>query len=351
MNDIEKIYIYILIDPRDNQIRYVGKTNNPIGRMRSHMNYCYKETNHKSYWLRQLADMEIEPILYVIEETTIAEWEEREKFWIRYYKNEGCNLTNLSWGGQGNLGIEVSDETRNKMSEAARKKPPISEKTRVRMSQAQLGRKHSEETKKKIGKGRRGAILSEELKARISQSEKGKYIPLRDRIKMSEAKKLDNSERYKKIAIKLKGRKRTEKEKANMRRGWAKRKDHLEFISNSKISVQQYAERLQNNLDKLPLAASKVNEMEGVVIWGGGRILDALVNAGLDVSKVDMIIDNYLPVEQVHGRYRFESSKLTPINWKPDVILICSREYANEIKAEAKELCPTADIIVWSELL
>jgi group I intron endonuclease len=66
----------------------------------------------------------------------------------------------------GNRGKILSEETRQKMSEAARKRPPISEETRQKLREA-----------RKKQKRKRGFHLSEEHKQKLSDSQKGKPKP------------------------------------------------------------------------------------------------------------------------------------------------------------------------------
>lgn len=47
-------------------------------------------------------------------------------------------------------GQKRSEKTKQKISQMAKARPPISKGTRQKMSEAQKGRKHSEETKRKI---------------------------------------------------------------------------------------------------------------------------------------------------------------------------------------------------------
>jgi group I intron endonuclease len=108
-------------------------------------------------------------------------------------RNYGYNLTD---GGDGFTG-EFTYEHRKHMSEAQRNRPPRTEETRRKLSEAIKGEKHpfygkhlSEEHKKKIGdaqrgipvtdvarmnmcKGQKGHIVTEETKRKISESHKG----------------------------------------------------------------------------------------------------------------------------------------------------------------------------------
>lgn len=98
------VYIYILKD-QNNNIRYVGKTTNIKRRLYSHIAEA-KLNKSKRYvlnWIRQLLSNNQKPILEVIEECNENNWQEREIYWINYYKELIPNLCNLCDGGTGGL--------------------------------------------------------------------------------------------------------------------------------------------------------------------------------------------------------------------------------------------------------
>jgi hypothetical protein len=106
------IFIYILIDPRDNQIRYVGKTKNAHHRFYSHTApSMFKDKSHKSKWIKKMVEEGFLPILEVIETTDEYNWESREKYWIKYYKDLGYDLTNGTDGGASFKFIEKQIRT------------------------------------------------------------------------------------------------------------------------------------------------------------------------------------------------------------------------------------------------
>ena len=91
-------FIYTLIDPRDNQIRYVGKTDNPERRLASHLIEKYK--SHRTNWVQGLIARGLKPIMVIIEEVPEGQsWEDRERYWIAYHRSLGCKLTNMTDGG------------------------------------------------------------------------------------------------------------------------------------------------------------------------------------------------------------------------------------------------------------
>ena len=100
-------------------------------------------------------------------------------------------------------GKSHTEETRKKMSEAAKNRPPLSEEDRKKFSKPGeengfYGKKHSAETRKKMSeaakgnKKRLGHIVSEETKAKISAAKRGKK---------------DTEERKKQKSLAIKGRK------------------------------------------------------------------------------------------------------------------------------------------------
>lgn len=105
-------FIYILIDPRNDQIRYVGKSNTPGKRFLTHL--CDKRKSHVTAWIKQLLEKGLKPNQEIIDEISVNEWQFWEQHYISLYRSWGFNLTNHSLGGFGS--ISVSLETRQKMS-------------------------------------------------------------------------------------------------------------------------------------------------------------------------------------------------------------------------------------------
>ena len=96
----EKTYIYALSDPNTGEIRYVGKSDTPKSRLKSHMQMPNHDCNlPKKEWLRSLVACNQLPMLSILEEVPYSEWEEKEKWWIDYGYKMGWRLTNLIHGG------------------------------------------------------------------------------------------------------------------------------------------------------------------------------------------------------------------------------------------------------------
>ncbi len=96
------IYIYALIDPRDNQIKYVGKTKNTKRRLYEHLcEIKSKRNNKKVNWLKCLNKLDLLPELFILDEVREQEWQFWEQYWISQCKNWGFKLKSQSKGGEG----------------------------------------------------------------------------------------------------------------------------------------------------------------------------------------------------------------------------------------------------------
>lgn len=92
-----KTYIYALKDPITEEIRYIGKSDNPEIRLKNHIYKCKQSKKHSAQWIQSLINKELKPILEILEECNKDIWEEREIYWISKYNN----LTNHTTGGEG----------------------------------------------------------------------------------------------------------------------------------------------------------------------------------------------------------------------------------------------------------
>jgi predicted GIY-YIG superfamily endonuclease len=94
------IYIYTLNDPTNNNVYYVGKTNNPKNRYKQHV-YEAKHTRKKTklyQWMGQLLKNGQKPIMDIIDEVEVEQWESTEQLHINNHKNNG-HLLNMTEGG------------------------------------------------------------------------------------------------------------------------------------------------------------------------------------------------------------------------------------------------------------
>ncbi len=93
--------IYILIDPRNNQVRYVGKSNNPRERFKNHLNKSHNPKSYKTNWINKLRELNLKPIMQIIDTVPIEDWIFWEMYWISQFKTWGFNLVNHTNGGDG----------------------------------------------------------------------------------------------------------------------------------------------------------------------------------------------------------------------------------------------------------
>ena len=130
-----------------------------------------------------------------------------EQMYILFERAKGKAEYNIADGGQGNLGLHHSEETKRKLSKANKGKH-LSGETRKKISETMKGHKVSEETKRKIGEASsrslKGKPKSEEARRKNSEGHRGKYHSEETKRKMSEAHKgKPKSEEWKR---KMKGR-------------------------------------------------------------------------------------------------------------------------------------------------
>lgn len=98
---MENVFIYALSDPRNNQIRYVGKANNPEDRYTNHFNSARDKNTHKRNWINSVRKDGFKPELLIIDEVPKNDWQYWEKFYISLFKTWGFSLVNYTEGGDG----------------------------------------------------------------------------------------------------------------------------------------------------------------------------------------------------------------------------------------------------------
>lgn len=182
-------FIYTLSDPLTGRVRYVGKTSQqPVRRLSHHVSTAKNKTNHRENWIRSLG---VPPWLTVVQEVLGSHEDiaQAERYWIARLRADGCDLTNLTIGGEGTPGRKASAETKAKMSaslmgnQCARgcKRSPA---TRALLSAGKIGNKHSLGLKRRPetlarmsaalmgNKNAIGRVCSPETKAKIGAANK-----------------------------------------------------------------------------------------------------------------------------------------------------------------------------------
>lgn len=149
------VLIYGMIDPRTNQLRYVGKTERSLeARLCGHIND--KSSTYRGAWVRAVVKSGVIPDIFLIESVAYEFWCEAEQFWIAYFRAIGAKLVNASIGGVGQAGIK------NTIS------------MRLKKSNGMKGLKKSEEHKRKLALANVGKKLSEATRLKLSAIHKGR---------------------------------------------------------------------------------------------------------------------------------------------------------------------------------
>ena len=154
----------------------------------------------------------------------IDELNQGEIYWIARFNSTDPNIGyNLTFGGEGTLGLSLSCAARRKISDVHKGKPK-SEEHRRKLSELLKDRTFSEETKRKMSeaaKCRKRKPFSEEAKQRMSEAGKGKTFTEEHRRNLSEALKgTQRSEEYKK------------KMSESIKLYWQRRKENRLFLNN-----------------------------------------------------------------------------------------------------------------------
>lgn len=192
-------HIYTLSDPTTGEIRYVGKTINIKRRFYQHTNKKIQQNSktHVSNWLLSLLDKSNKPIIEIIE-TCEKAWEEREIYWIEYYKNLGCKLCNISEGGRGCSGYKRSEVQKSKQSLVM-----LGKNTWMK------GRQLTEEWKKNISKATSGnnnpfygRVFTEEMKDKQRAKKKSKCVKAFNTVTLEEFTFISIAECWKTLNLK-----------------------------------------------------------------------------------------------------------------------------------------------------
>ena len=139
MSSEQKHLVYALVDPTTNEIRYVGKSSQGIKRAYDHKKASnLKVFTHKTNWIKKLISSGLDYNVQIIEICNDDNHAiEREIHWIKHYRDLGLNLTNLTGGGEGNVGWNPSEEVRKNMSAAAIKKHEDNPELRTQIAEKQ----------------------------------------------------------------------------------------------------------------------------------------------------------------------------------------------------------------------
>ncbi len=132
-----KIFVYGLIDPRTNEVRYIGKTLKGMSRPRSHGKASVLQTvkTHRTNWIKGLVAEGLTFGIVVLEFCTRENVAQRERDWIAWGRHLGWRLTNHTDGGDGVPGLRLSDEHKKQIGERHRGKT-VSAESRAKIAKS-----------------------------------------------------------------------------------------------------------------------------------------------------------------------------------------------------------------------
>ena len=157
---------------------YIGSAVNLDNRKSRHFSML-KKNNHPNPYLQNAFNKYgienfIFEILEIVDDNSILV--EKEQLWINRYSIIKATLFNIRKEARSNLGITISEQGKNNISNSLR------------------GRKHSEETKLKISNSNKGKTFSQEAKNKMSLAKKNKPSCLKGTTKSLETRqKMSNS--------------------------------------------------------------------------------------------------------------------------------------------------------------
>lgn len=90
--------IYALCDPDTAEVRYIGKANDPAGRLRSHIRDCRRRKTPVYDWISKLLSAGKAPEMFVVRHEC-ANWQGEERHLIAKARAFGMRLLNVADGG------------------------------------------------------------------------------------------------------------------------------------------------------------------------------------------------------------------------------------------------------------
>lgn len=163
-----RFLIYGLVDPRTDEVRYIGQSSSGLIRPLNHGTPSSLQCRrHSAHWLRSLGDAGLHYGVRILEELSSRDdLDKAEIRWIAAARAAGWSLTNHNDGGGGNRGWKASAETKAKMStsgkrrmadpaerakvSAASKGRPVTAAQRAKISATLMGHTFTQATKDKI---------------------------------------------------------------------------------------------------------------------------------------------------------------------------------------------------------
>jgi len=138
---------------------YIGQTIKTLNERKVDHIYCAMNKRERGIFHFALKKYKPENFTWEILEDNIQDLKtlnEREIYWISYYKTLVPNGYNLTGGGDGHI---ITKVTKIKMSRSARNKPPMTEETKKKISKNSVGmtdKHHTIESRKLMSQKAKG---------------------------------------------------------------------------------------------------------------------------------------------------------------------------------------------------
>jgi len=164
-------WLYYLCDPDTGAVRYVGWTSKtPQRRLVEHISDArHGMKGHRCNWLRSLLSAGLVPIIRPCLIAPATDAPHIERLLIAMWRRAGAKLVNGTDGGEGVLGLRPPW--------TGKKRGPMSEEQRRKLSVALRGRKHTAEARAKITAaqtGRKRAPFTDEHRHNLSVAHRKK---------------------------------------------------------------------------------------------------------------------------------------------------------------------------------
>lgn len=120
-------FIYGLVCPLEDVVRYIGKSIEPEKRLIAHIGGALRKEykHHTARWIRKLAEQQLKPRLVILQ-TVLAgdDWRLVERQWIEHATQAGWPITNSTAGGEGldYIDPEAKAKYRQNLSVAMKKR-------------------------------------------------------------------------------------------------------------------------------------------------------------------------------------------------------------------------------------
>jgi hypothetical protein len=247
-------------------IRYIGYTKHSLNRrLNGHRNEArrkdvggkYERNTYKDKWFRKYYD-EISIILIEENISSLEEILEREKYWIKYYRDNGYNLVNSTDGGDGTVGYKLTEEHKQLLRDLNKGKT-LSEEHKQKISNSHKGKKMSNEQKELLSK------MSNTPEARYKVKISRYRIFLERHNIIFENNDTDITEKYNKLKSDIENEKLQKQNEINELKNKIKEIKEDEYIKKQILKDNLNSKRKQEKIEKERL---KIEHCEDLVNQG-----------------------------------------------------------------------------------